>query len=394
MDKFKSEIQICKEEIIRRLVGSYINVTSLQNNVNMLIELSLVEIDYILLEEDIIASEASGVIEYLNYELDMYLEKYQGFLMKNFRSLKRDLYRIKKYTLPSNIHVKWQDSIINVGKMRCIMNPYAMYRDVLVLNLENENDLSHNSPVSCIASDPLALTVFFARNNAVYEKDIITNKIVNSFQNLGRITYICIDSLHFYVLKQNWFYMNPELLKYSRTTGEIVARSGAIGGEDKYFGLALTSRGDLLIGKIISFCVYSNNILKQREVELRISHRIKKSPNIRDIHICKEEVYVLFYGAGYPLQVFDTDGICLRVFNVLCPEIDLFSFVIDLSGNILFSHNQEKRIKIYNQRGQLIHTIDYAENYKFNRTNYSSYCISVLEPFILFSKYLDQFSSI
>ena len=169
--------------------------------------------------------------------------------------------------------------------------------------------------------------------------------------------------------------------KHNRSTGEVVASSLEKGEE--CFGLALVFGGRLLIGKLTSFCIYSTELDKEREVELRISHRIKKHPNIRDIHTYNDEVYVLLYGAGYPLQVFDTDGHCLRVFNVLCPEIDLFYFAIDPYGNILFNHFVENIIKVYNTRGRMIHTIEYPPYYFKPRS--SNYYISVLNFIILFT---------
>ena len=317
MDKFKSQIQSCREEIIRQLQRSYINVSILQNSVDMLLELNIVENDFILLEEDLLASKTSGETEYLVFQFNRYLNGSRGYHLSFFRSLWQDLCHCVKYTLPDDIHVKWRDTLVPMGVIRCKLNPYAMYNNILQFSLE-KLEMPGCTRVVFVAADPIGQSVFVS-NGKTYEIDVNSNKIIHSFENSGYISYICFDKTYFYVLVKMKFGSRTKINKHNRSTGEVVARSFESGND--CFGLALTL-GSLLIGKLTSFCIYSAELVKEGEVELRISHRIKKSPNIRDIHTHNDEVYVLLYGAGYPLQVFDIDGHCLRVFNVLCPEID------------------------------------------------------------------------
>ena len=376
MDKFKSEIQSCRDEIIRQLQRSYINVSSLQNSVNMLLELTIVENDVISLEEDLLTAKTSGEIEYLVFQFNRYLDGSKGYVLCFIRSLWRNLCLCKKYTLPNNIQVEWKDSLIPMGVIRCTLNPYAMYNELLQFSFEKLG-MPDYSRDDCVATDLIGQSVFVC-NGKTFEIDVNSSQIIHSFENTGNISYMCFDSNYFYVLVK---YGSVTIInKHNRSTGEVVTSS--FEKRNDCFGLALGFRR-LLIGKLTSFCIYSEELEKEGEVELRISHRIKKNPNIRDIHTYNDEVYVLLYGTGYPLQVFDTDGHCLRVLNVLCPEIDLFYFAIDFYGNIIFNHFVEKRIKIYNRRGRMIHTIEYPPYYYKPRS--SNYYISVLNSIILFT---------
>ena len=408
VDKFKSEIQRCRVEIIEKLTAANgISARSLCHAVGMLLELSSVERAYAWEEEDRMATESSGEVVYLNYELNPYLDKYRGFFLNHVRILRRELSRYKKYQLPSSIRVEWQgnstnslysDSPVHSGEIRYDLNPYALYNEA-EFNREN-SDLSGNLIyLSCISADTNTSTVFLTLRNSgrgsVYELDATTNKILNTFSNFNCPGSTCVSSNYFYIVEQAVRYVQCAdsnrgqrttfcfVVKCDRSTGDVVARSEEE-EEQIYFGITLDSENRLFVGKNSSVCIYNINLAKEREVELRISYRNKKHPCIRDLHMFNGELFMLVYGTFYPFQVFSTDGQLIRVFGILSP-VNSFYFAMDSAGNVLFNDFKDKQIKICNQKGEIYHSIELYKLDHYRQFSYSSCCVCILEPFIVIS---------
>ena len=385
VEKFKDEIYSCREGIIKRFVST--NASSLHMTASLLCELSTVESRYACEEEDRIAIERSGEIAYLNYELSKYLGKYRWLFSSHTRILHRELSQYRKYQLPTNIRVEWQESTNSLcqdgatpaGEIRYNLNPYALYGEA-EFSWKNCDMTIHSGYISCITADTDSSTVFFTLCKSVCELDATTNKIIHIFNGFNQPSYLCVCSKYIYILEQK-SRMEYFVLKCDRFTGELVAQSEK--EQHIYFGITLCSMDRLFVGKGSSLCVYSNDLVKEREIELRISHRVKKHPCIRDLHSFNEVLYMLVYGTFYPFQVFSTDGQLLRVFGLLTP-VNSFYFAIDSTGNVLFNDFQDKQIKICDKRGDIVHSITLnTPDYTMRFYCYSCSCICILEPFVV-----------
>ena len=384
VDKCKSEIQSCREEIINKLTADEaISTISLHRAASLLLELSTVESRLACEEEDRLDTESSGEIAWLKYELNPYLDKYKGFFLTNTRILHRELSRYRKYQLPTNVRIDWQESTnstLPAGEIRYSLNPYALYYEA---EFESKYSDVRGKSLSCISADNNSSTVFFTLGKCVYELNATTNKIINIFNNFKLPSYICVCPKYFYIVDKVVHYSQhltaSFVLKCDRSTGEVVARSEE--EEHNYFGITLDSVNRLFVGKNSSLCIYNNDLVKEREIELRISHRNKKHPCIRDLHLFNEQLFMLVYGTFYPFQVFSTDGVLLRVFELLSP-INSFYFAIDSAGNILFNDFRDKLVKICNQRREIYHNIELKKSEQLDYCCYPS-CICILEPFLV-----------
>ena len=114
-------------------------------------------------------------------------------------------------------------------------------------------------------------------------------------------------------------------------------------------------------------CEFSNKSVIVFDKNLNFLKRIPlKSPHFTfdtatfSIKLYESNMYVMFRGSAYCLQVFSQDGQLIRG---VIPSSDIsvsYFFSLDQFGNIIVPDNLAHQIKIFSNSGQLIHTISNA----------------------------------
>ena len=118
------------------------------------------------------------------------------------------------------------------------------------------------------------------------------------------------------------------------------------------------------ISSNIYVCEYFNQSVSVFDKNLNFLKRIPlKSPHSTSdtrtysIRLYENNMYVMFVGSDYCLQVFSQDGQLIRgVIRSSVIELSFF-FSLDRIGNIIVADYWGDQIKIFSNSGQLIHSI-------------------------------------
>ena len=111
-----------------------------------------------------------------------------------------------------------------------------------------------------------------------------------------------------------------------------------------------------------SVIVYQNNLKFLKRINLNTS-QIKPNTQTHSIKLYKDNMYIMFGGDSPPfnLQIFSLEGELVRC---LIPESEIglsYFFSIDQLGNLIVADWGRNQIKIFSNRGELIHTINNEE---------------------------------
>ena len=111
-----------------------------------------------------------------------------------------------------------------------------------------------------------------------------------------------------------------------------------------------------------SVIVYQNNLKFLKRINL-ITSQIKPNTQTHSIKLYKDNMYIMFGGDSPPfnLQIFSLEGELVRC---LIPESEIglsYFFSIDQLGNLIVADWGRNQIKIFSNRGELIHTINNEE---------------------------------
>ena len=141
----------------------------------------------------------------------------------------------------------------------------------------------------------------------------------------------------------------------------------SVATEEMVYGLDISNN--------IYECEYRNKSVSVFDKNLNFLKRISlKSPHItpdtysHSIRLYENNMYVMFDGSGYRIQVFSQDGQLIRG---VIPSSDIgrsFFFSLDRIGNIIVADYWANQIKIFSNSSHLIHTIsndNLTEDQKF-----------------------------
>ena len=129
--------------------------------------------------------------------------------------------------------------------------------------------------------------------------------------------------------------------------------------ENTVYGLDISNNiyGCEVFNKSVS--VFDKNLNFLKRIPLKSPHFTSHTTTI-SIKLYESNMYVMFRGSAYCLQVFSQDGQLIRSVIPSSDIKDSFFFSLDQFGNIILADCLRNQIKIFSNSGQLIHTISNA----------------------------------
>ena len=214
----------------------------------------------------------------------------------------------------------------------------------------------HEGTASSVIKNPHQLSIDTESGN-IFVADYATNKI-QVFDNTGHYLYhiptppapmgVCLNDEFIFVATDR-----HKLLKIQISNKKTIK---LVETEERIFGMDISNN--------IYVCEYINKSVSVFDKNLNFLKRIPlKSPHFTSytltisIRLHENEMYVMFRGSDYSLQVFSQDGHLIRG---VIPESDnrlSFFFSLDRIGNIIVSDCSSHKIKIFSNSGHLIHNI-------------------------------------
>ena len=214
-------------------------------------------------------------------------------------------------------------------------------------------NINHPEGVAVSISD-LKIYVADYGNNRILVADQNTNQINQEItaEEIKWPQYLCVNEEFLFVSCNE----NNHLVKVDRFKGHVTASvdtkqliSGvALDGKDKLYSCEANKR-------VIT-------VRRTRDLESIRSFRLNSSyvwpyTTTWDISIQEEKLYVLFENTPFPVQVFDLEGSLL---SKLIGEDRLEQSChlnLDSNGNIAVSEYQMGRIKVFTNKGELMHSV-------------------------------------
>ena len=214
----------------------------------------------------------------------------------------------------------------------------------------------HEGTASSVIKNPFQLAIHTESGN-IFVADYDTNKI-QVFDNTGHYLYhiptpseprgICLSDEFIFVTTDR-----QKLLKIQISNKKSIK---SVGTEEQVYGMDISNNIYVCESGNKSVSVFDKNLNFLKRISLNSPH-ITSNTYIFSIRLHENEMYVMFDGTGYSLQVFSQDGQLIRG---VIPRSDFglsFFFSLDRIGNIIVSDYLLHRIKIFSNSGNLIHTI-------------------------------------
>ncbi|KAI6652264.1 hypothetical protein LOD99_7280 [Oopsacas minuta] len=259
----------------------------------------------------------------------------------------------KTFQIPS-LQVKWDDEefhakIHTLCRLTTRLPPYQERNIPIWGGVSKENDYSPVwGPVS-IATHPISEDIFVteAKQNRIqiYSKN---GKLQSSLKDkhLKHPWYICLSNTHLYV---SCFHSNT-IHKFnlaSRKKQAIVQSPNLLSG--------------LTIGRnSVYACVCEDSEIIEYDMNLKklqtIKLNIQKGVKIYDIKFVDDKFYIVTDGS-YTIQVFSKTG---EAIDRLIPNYSvgrICHFDIDRQMSFILTDTNDHQIKIFSQKGKLIHTL-------------------------------------
>ena len=211
---------------------------------------------------------------------------------------------------------------------------------------------NHPEGVAVSISD-LKIYVADYGNNRIIVADQNTNQIIQEISaiEIRWPQYLCVNEDFLYVS----CYENNHLVKIDRLKGFVTT---SVDTKQQITGVTVDNKGRLYT------CEVNKRIISVRTLELEIIRSFHLNSSYVwpytatwDIKIQYDKLYVLFENAPFPVQVFDLEGGLLSKLigeNRLDQSCHLS---LDSNGNIAVSEYQMGRIKVFTNKGELMHSI-------------------------------------
>ena len=214
----------------------------------------------------------------------------------------------------------------------------------------------HERTASSVFGHPEQLAIHTESGN-IFVADYDTNKI-RVFDNTGHYLYriltppgpmgLCLsEEFIFFTID------NHKLIKIRISDNKTIQ---SVVTENRVYGMDISNK--------IYVCETRNKSVIVFDTKLNFLNRIPlKSPHLTpalftfSIRLHENNMFVMFGGSNYSLQVFSQDGQLIRGV-IPCSDITYgFFFSLDRIGNIVVADSWGHEIKIFSNSGRLIHTI-------------------------------------
>ena len=279
-------------------------------------------------------------------------------LENHLRNLEDQIHR--QLSKPLNVtwvEVEWkreqlEQSIVEVSKVVMKERPFRTED----YSLKLRPVWYHEGSGSSVIEDPEQLAIHSISGN-IFVVDCYTEKM-QVFDNTGHYLYhiptppkpigLCLCDDFIFVTT------NKQKLAKIRISNKKTVKS--VVTENKVYGMDISSN--------IYLCEYYNQSVSVFDKNLNFLKRIPlKSPHFTSdtrtcsIRLYENNMYIMFVGSDYCLQVFSEDGQLIRgVIRRSDIELSYF-FSLDRIGNIIVADCWGHQINIFSNSGQLIHSI-------------------------------------
>ena len=292
-------------------------------------------------------------------------------LKKHLRNLEDEIRELSKPLSVTWLEVEWkreqlEQSIVEVSKVVKMKERPFRTEDY---SLKLRPVWYHEGTASSVIEYPHQLAIHTESGN-IFVADSITNKI-QVFDNTGHYLYhiptppkpigVCLSDEFIFVTT------NERKLLKIRISNKTAIKS--VRTDISGYGMDISNN--------IYVCELYNQSVSVFDTNLNFLNRIPlKSPHVTSdtrtysIRLHENNMFVMFSGSDYCLQVFSQDGQLIR--GVISKsDIDIsFFFSLDRIGNIIVADFRRDEIKIFSNSGRLIHSISndtLAEDQKLDR---------------------------
>ena len=292
-------------------------------------------------------------------ERDLTMNKLKEVQRKNLRNIEDQIREeLSKPLSVTWVEVEWkreqqEQSIVKVSKVvKKKLRPFRTED----YSLKLRPVWYHEGTASSVIEYPHQLAIHTESGN-IFVADSDTNKI-RVFDNTGHYLYhiptppepigLCLSD-EFIFVTTNY----RKLLKLQISNEKTVQ---LVETEKEVFGMDISNN--------IYVCEVDNQSVSVFDTKLNFLNRIPlKSPHVTNytqtfsIRLHENNMFVMFGGSNYSLQIFSQDGQLIRGV-IPCSDITYgFFFSLDRIGNIVVADSWGHEIKIFSNSGHLIHTI-------------------------------------
>ena len=214
----------------------------------------------------------------------------------------------------------------------------------------------HEGTCSSVIKNPYQLAIHSISGN-IFVADYITKKI-QVFDNTGHYLYhiptppepigLCLSDEFIFVTT-----FGQKLVKIqisSKKTVKSVVTGKWVFGMDISSNIYVCDR----LNQSVSVC--DKNLIFLKRIHLKSPH-VTSNTRTHSIKLYENNMYVMFDGSDYCLQVFSQDGQLIRGVIRSSDIKYSFFFSLDRIGNIIVADYLGYQIEIFSNSGQLIHSI-------------------------------------
>ena len=310
-----------------------------------------------LKEKKEVFQELRGAKEFTEGKLTKNILK--EVLEKNLRNLEDQIR--EELSKPLNVmwvEVEWkreqlEQSIVEVSKVVKMREGLFRTEDY---SLKLRPVWYHEGTGSSVIEYPRQLAIDTISGN-IFVADRNTNKI-QVFDNAGHYLYHIPTQIGptGLCLSDEFIFMSTDALKIVKIKISNKKTVKSVGTEKWVYGMDISSD--------IYGCEYDNRSVIVFDKNLKFLKRIPlKSPHFTSdthtysIRLYENNMYVMFGGSDYRLQVFSQDGQLIRGVIQRNDIKGSVFFSLDQIGNIIVADYSRHQIKIFSNSGYLIHTI-------------------------------------
>ena len=214
----------------------------------------------------------------------------------------------------------------------------------------------HEGTRSSVIKNPYQLAIHPVSGN-IFVADYETKKI-QVFDNSGHYLYhiptppqpigLCLSS--------DFIFVTPNGLKLVKIQISNQKTVKSVVTEKWVSGMDISSNiyGCETLNQSVS--VFDKNLIFLKRIPLKSPH-FTSDTYTYSIRLYENNMYIMFVGSGYCLQVFSQDGQLIRGVIRSRDIKRSFFFSLDRIGNIIVADYSGHKIKIFSNSGQLIHSI-------------------------------------
>ena len=292
-------------------------------------------------------------------ELQEARESAEQKLKKNLRNLEDEIREeLSKPLSVTWVEVEWKreqlgQSMVEVSKVVKMKERPLRTEDY---SLKLRPVWYHEGTASSVIEIPQQLAIHTELKN-IFVADGNTNKI-QVFDNTGHYLYhiptppepigVCLSDEFIFVTTSEGKLLKIQISNKTAIKLVVIDNSG--------YGMDISNNIYVCELRNQSVCVFDMNLNFVNRISLKSPH-FTSHTHTYSIRLHENNMYVMFDGSDYSLQVFSQDGQLIRG---VIPRSDIeynFFFSLDRIGNIIVADFLGHEIKIFSNSGRLIHTI-------------------------------------